>query len=564
MVRIGARFAMVTHGNPGRGSADPSRSFFSRQLFTTDHKAVGLQYLFLALFSVFLGMGLSLLMRVFISPGPGHIGFFSASDNASDHYAALMLLHGSLMVFFVLTAAPQFGFGYFFLPLQIGAREMAFPSLSALSVWLTFASLLGISTSFFLKTGPGMSLWACSATCFCVADLISALNFCVTCIDLRTQGMTLPRLPMTVWSWLITAVLSLLIFSILLAACVLLLSDRFIGTHFFAVPFAASSALPLLWQRWFWFFAQAEVYVAVLPCFGIVSHLLSVFSRKPIWAERWSVLSLCAVGLSGFCIWGFHMFSSGLNPYAPFDFSMLASSLGIPAAFLIASWIGTLWNAKPQLTTAMLFSLGFLSFFLSGAVTGLFLSWRGAAPSAITDELVTGHFHLVLGIAATFAILGGLFFWFPKMFGRKLNETLGKIHFWLTFVGAYCIFIPMHWVGLLESSGVPSFAGSATIPRLGQNLHSFIAFAAAATVAAQLIFLANFFWSLFHGEKLATKNPWRATTLEWFVASPPPKGNFSVVEPVVYRGAYFFGVPFAGADFLPQLLAPETIVRRSS
>jgi len=509
-------------------------------------------------------MGLSFLMRVYLTPGPGHTGFFSASANASDHYAALMLLHGSLMVFFVLTAAPQFGLGYYFLPLQIGAREMAFPSLSALSVWMTFASLLGISVSFFLKTSSGMSLWACSAACFSVAALISALNFCVTCIDLRTQGMTLPRLPITVWSWLITAVLSLLIFSILLAACVLLLSDRFIGTRFFAVPFAAVSALPLLWQRWFWFFAQAEVYVAILPCFGIVSHLLSVFSRKPIWAERFSVLSLCAVGLSGFCIWGFHMFSSGLNPYAPFDFSMLASSLGIPAAFLIASWFGTLWNAKPQLTTAMLFSLGFLSFFLSGAATGLFLSWRGAAPSAITDELVTGHFHLVLGIAATFAILAGLFFWFPKMFGRKLNETLGKFHFWLTFVGAYCIFIPMHWVGLLESSGVSSFPGTATIARAERNLHSFVAFAAAATIAAQLIFLANFLWSLFRGEKLATKNPWRAATLEWFVASPPPNGNFGNFTPVVYRGAYFFGVPFAGADFLPQQLAPELIVSRAS
>ena len=519
-------------------------------LFSSGHKQVGIRYLWLALFSVVLGMVLSIGMRMQIA--------HSGAGN-SEEYAALILLHGSLMVFFVLTAAPQFGFGYFFLPLQIGSNEMAFPFLSGLSFWLTLASLAGVSVSFFLPIRTGMVLWLSSVVCFSLGAILSSVNFCTTVTDLRTEGMTLTRLPLTVWAWYVTAVLSLLIFGILLAACALLFSDWFLGTQFFAVHAFSQAALPAIWQRWFWFFAQAEVYVAMLPCFGIVSHLVATFSRRPVWAERAVVLALCAVGVFGFCIWGFHMFSSALNPYSPLVFALLASSLGIPASVLLASWFGTMWTGELRLTTAMLFAVGFISLFLSGGLSGLFLARHDVAVAAVTDDFITGHFHLVMGVAATFAILGALFFWFPKLYGRCLNEALGKIHFWLTFAGVYCTFMPMHWLGLLDRVRAGGLA-AASVQGPGAA-RSFISAAAVITLAAQPIFLFNFFWSLLRNRKDASRNPWHATTLEWFLPSPIPADDFGEYQPEVYRSAYLYGVPLAGLDFLPQHVSPERLAK---
>jgi cytochrome c oxidase subunit 1 len=390
------------------------------------------------------------------------------------------------------------------------------------------------------------------------------LNFSTTTIDLRTTGMTLPRMPLTVWAWFLTAILGSLIFSILLAACVLLLSDRVVGTQFFSVsqalvgsmPAASPQGIPVLWQRLFWFFAQAEVYVAVLPCLGITSHLLSTFARKPAWALRAAVLALCGVGLFGFCIWGYHMFATGVNPYAPLVFATLAESLGLPAVILLTSWLGTVWNGKIQLTTAMLFALGFISLFVSGGLSGLFLARHDLARAAINDEFITGHFHLVMGVAATFAILGALFFWFPKMFGRRLSEPVGKLHFWLTFAGVYCIFMPMHWLGLVAHSRAPAGNPAAAA---GGAVRNFITGAIVVTIAAQGIFLLNFIRSVWWGAKVQEKNPWRATTLEWSVASPTPSDNFGAGEPVVYRGAYEFRATALAEDFLPQHLTPEQV-----
>jgi cytochrome c oxidase subunit I len=522
---------------------------FLYTLFSADHKSVGLRFLWLALFSVVLGMTLSLAMRLQLAHQA------ATAPAAPDRYAVITLLHGSLMVFFVLTAAPQFGFGYFVLPLQIGAHEMAFPRLSGISFWMTAASLIGISASIVIAPNSGATLWLLSVMCFCGAMLIASLNFCVTVIGFRAKGMTLPRMPITVWAWFITAILSFLIFSLLLASGSLLVSDRLLGTHFFGVAFKVPAAIPGFWQRWFWFFAQAEVYVAMLPCFGIVTHLLSIYSRKPLWSERMAVLALCAVGLFGFCIWGEHMFASGLNPYTPLVFSMLASSLGAPALLLVICWFGTLWNGRIRLTSAMLFALGFVSLFLSGGLSGIFLSRREFAGGSTGDRFVTGHFHLVMGVAATFAILAALFFWFPKMFGRRMNETLGRLHFWLTFAGVYVLFMTMHWLGLLERS-TPAFA-----TRGHETLRTLITFATMATVSAQVLFLCNFFWSLLRGESTGAKNPWRATTLEWSVASPPPSENFQGGVPVVFRGAYELGVSLAGEDFVPQHLAPDQLAK---
>jgi cytochrome c oxidase subunit 1 len=562
---------MGSHDSGANQPELPREGFLGRALYRSDHKTIGLRYLCLALFSVFLGMAMSLFMRIHLVWPGGHVPFFSELGGTPDRYAALATLHGSLMVFLVLTAAPQAGFGNYFLPLQIGAREMAFPALNVLSFWTTVVSLVGMTAAFLMAPQAGVTLWIVSVAIFCAASLFNALNFSITTIDLRTKGMTLPRLPLTVWAWFINAILGLLIFSILLAACVCLLSDRLLGAHLFA-PFYFLSGQPVnvsanvvanaqsvLWQRLFWFFAQAEVYVAMLPCFGLTTHLLSTFSRKPVWMERLVVLALCGVGVFGFCVWGEHMFASGLNPNSPLVFSLLASSLGLPAVILLISWLGTLWNARIQLNTAMLFALGFVSLFMSGGLSGIFLARQDLASAAVSDDFITGHFHLVMGVAATFAILGALFFWFPKLFGRRLNEPLGKLHFWLTFAGVYCVFMPMHWLGLIAHSRVSPGGGLAPVAATGSSIRTFITFAILLTVAAQALFLINFLWSLFRGEKVEERNPWRATTLEWSVSSPPPADDFGERDPVVYRGAYEFNVPDVAEDFVPQHLTPEQV-----
>jgi cytochrome c oxidase subunit 1 len=562
---------MVTYDD-GASAPQPIRAaFLARYVFSTHHKTIGLQYLWLALASVFVGVVLSTLLRVHTSWPDTAIPFLNGFENTTERYAAVRLLHGSLMVFFVLTAAPQLGFGNYLLPLQIGASEMAFPTLNLVSFWLTVASLAGMTASFFYAPEIGINVWLASAAVFAVGALLSALNFTVTTIDLRAEGMTLPRLPVTVWAWFLNSILSMLIFSVLLAGCAALLSDRLLGSQFFSVTsFLAAQpqnlvrqgSLPVLWQRLFWYFAQAEVYVAMLPCFGIVTHLVSTFSRKPVWKERLVVFALCGVGLIGFCVWGYHMFSTGMNPYAPLVFAVLASSLGVPAAFLLASWLGTLWEARLQLTTAMLFSIGFVSLFIAGGLSGIFLARHDLSRAAVSEDFVIGHFHLVMGVAATFAILAALFFWFPKLFGCRLSEPLGKVHFWMTFAGVYLIFMPMHWLGLLTQSRLLPDVPRAALASAGGSIRTLVTVATICTVFAQVLFVVNFVQALVR-RKVAQEvdNPWRATTLEWSVASPAPESNFGNVAPTVYRGAYEFSEGFAN-DFAPQHLAPELLAQK--
>jgi cytochrome c oxidase subunit 1 len=404
---------------------------------------------------------------------------------------------------------------------------------------------------------------------FCLAGLFSALNFTTTTIELRAPGMTLPRMPVTVWAWFINAILSMLIFSVLLAGCCAVLSDRLLGSDFFSVTaflahqprnLVRQGSLPILWQRLFWYFAQAEVYVAMLPCFGFATHLVATFSRKPVWKERLVVLALCGVGVVGFCVWGYHMFATGMNPYAPLVFAVLASSLGVPAAFLLASWLGTLWNARLRLTTSMLFAIGFISLFVAGGLSGLFLARHDTARASVSEDFVIGHFHLVMGVAATFAILGALFFWFPKMFGGRLNEALGKVHFWMTFAGVYAIFMPMHWLGLLTQSHLFVEEQRATLASAGASIRTFVTVATIWTVLAQGLFVFNFFSTLLGQKKVEQDNPWAATTLEWSVGSPAPEDNFGSTAPVVYRGAYEFAAE-DGKDFAPQHLSPEQLTQ---
>ena len=548
---------MVTYDEKDKPSL-AADSGWSWHIFSTEHKTIGRRYLWLSFGSVLVGMVLSTLLRVQVSWPSTAIPFLAGFEATPERYAAIRLLHGSLMVFFVLTEAPQLGFGNFLLPLQIGSQEMAFPALNALSFWLTAASLGGMTASFFQPLNQGINVWMVSAAIFCLAALLSAVNFCVTVIELRTEGMTLPRLPVTVWAWFVNAILSLLIFSVLLAGCTAVLSDRVLGSHFFSSILANQpqnlvheGSLAVLWQRLFWYFAQAEVYIAMLPCFGMVTHLIATFSRKPVWKERLVVLAICGVGLIGFCVWGYHMFATGMNPNAPLVFSVLASSLGIPAAFLLASWVGTLWNGRVELASAQLFAVGFVSLFIAGGLSGIFLAGQDPSRTAVSEDFVIGHFHLVMGVAATFAILGALFFWFPKLFGCRLNERLGKVHFWMTFAGVYLVFMPMHWLGLLTPASLLPDAQRAMVALTGGWIRNVVTVATIGTVSAQILFVWNFLGSLSRKGTAEENNPWRATTLEWSVASPAPKLNFAGSAPVVHRGAYEFTGSMPG-DFVPQ------------
>jgi len=584
---------MVTHEDGGgHGHHQAPSGFIRKYVFSIDHKVIGIQYLSLALFSVFVGMALSALMRLHLAWPTAKWFFFKGGLMTPEQYLALMTMHGTIMVFMVLTTAPQSGFGNYFLPIQIGAADMAFPVLNMLSFWTTFLSLVVMIAAFFVAggapiggwtsypplsalgemAGPGQgageTLWIVGLAIFCGASLMGALNFITTLIDLRAKGMTLGRLPLTCWTWFVTAILGLLAFGVLLAACILLLLDRLAGTSFFIpgglvvtdqVVTWHKGGSPLLWQHLFWFFGHPEVYIAILPGMGVASHLLSTFSRKPVFGYRAMVGAVCGIGFLGFCVWGHHMFISGMSPYSAFAFSILTMTIGVPSAIKTFNWLGTLWGGKIQFNVAMLFALGFVSLFVSGGLSGLFLAQPSLDLYLHDGYFVVAHFHLIMGVAAIFGMFAGMYFWFPKMFGRFLNEGLGKVHFWFTFVGVYAIFMPMHFLGL---AGHPRryFDGTA-VAFLGplQPVHVFISIAAFITISAQFLFLFNFFWSLKAGKEAKEENPWHATTLEWSIPSPPPHDNFGGIEPVVYHGPYEFSVPGAADDYIPQHLAPDLV-----
>ena len=571
-------------------ASEAPNSFVRRYIFSSDHKVVGLQYFFLALTAVTIGIVLSLLMRFHLVWPAAHLPFVAGGIMEPEQYLALVTMHGTLMVFFVLTVAPQSAFGNYFLPIQIGAPDMAFPKLNMLSFWLTFIAFVCMIAAFFVRggapisgwtaypplsglgeiTGPGeglgQTLWIISILIFCFASVLGSVNFIATIIDLRAPGMTMMRMPLTVWAWLVTAVLTLLSFSVLLAGGILLLLDRSAGTSFFLPTGLVvngqvqshSGGSPLLWEHLFWFFGHPEVYIAILPGMGAVSHILANFSRKPVFGYRVMAFTLCAIGFLGFLLWGHHMFVSGMNPYSGIAFSLLTLSIGVPSAVKTFNWLGTLWGGKIQFHSPMLFAIGFVSFFVTGGLSGIFLAQPALDSVLHATYYVVGHFHLVMGVASIFGIFAATYYWFPKMFGRMMNETLAKVHFWLTFAGAYCIFMPMHFVGI--AGGIRRYAdwtGANYLAAL-QPLHQFMTVAAFITAAAQLLFFYNFFRSLTKGAR-APANPWNATTLEWITSSPPPFDNFGGRYPKVYRGPYEYSVPGANQDFLPQNLAPEEV-----
>jgi cytochrome c oxidase subunit 1 len=559
--------------------------FIRKYVFSIDHKVIGIQYLGLALTAVFVGMILSVLMRLSLTWPDMTWPIIGAIK--PDSYLSLLTIHGTMMVFFVLTTAPQGGFGNYFLPIQIGADDMAFPVLNMLSFWVTLVGFIVLVASFFVPEGApiggwtaypplsaipsagpgqgaGMNLWILSIAIFCVGSLLGALNFITTLLNLRAKGMSLMRMPLTCWAWFTTAVLALLAFPVLLAAGVLLYLDRNAGTSFFIPaglyikdviqPHAGGS--PILWQHLFWFFGHPEVYIAILPGMGATSHILATFARKPVFGYRAMVFAIFAIGLLGFFVWGHHMFISGMSPYSAMAFSILTLSIGVPSAVKTFNWLGTLWGGKIRFTTPMLFAIGFVSLFVAGGITGLVLGQTSLDLPMHDTYFVLGHFHLVMGVAAIFGMFAGIYFWFPKMFGRMMSERLGRIHFWITFAGVYAIFIPMHIMGIV---GMPRrysrFAENGQqIYGFLESLHPlvlFVTIAAIVTFFTQFLFLFNLIWSLFKGER-AGNNPWEATTLEWETPSPPPHDNFAGIPPVVYRGPYEYSVPGAPNDFIMQ------------
>jgi cytochrome c oxidase subunit 1 len=471
----------------------------------------------------------------------------------------------------------------------VGAEDMPFPHFNMMSFWVTFVAFLFLMASFFVSDGPtlggwtqyaplsavgavsgpgqgmGVVLWATCIAIFCVGQLLGSLNFITTTLDMRTKGMSLWRMPLSTWGWFITSVMGLTAFAVLMPACILLILDHVAGTSFFVAsnlvindqlqPHSGGSTL--LWQHLFWFFGHPEVYIAIVPGMGIVSHVLVANMRRPLLSHRVMVYSMGALAVLSYMVYGHHMFVSGMNPISSIAFSFPTLIITIPSTIIVLIWLGSLYGSKLRINTASLFALGMISMFISGGVSGFFLAQPSLDIMLHATYFVVGHFHLVMAVAAIFGIFSGTYFWFPKMYGRMMNETLGKAHFWLTFVGTYCIFMPFHYLGLAANvRRYQAFVDDYLQPLL--PVHKFITVAALATGAAQFIFLYNLIHSRFWG-KPAPDNPWEATSLEWATpTTPPPFDNFGGKLPVVYHDAYQYGIESSTGDYVMQN-SPEKI-----
>jgi len=569
----------------------PPTTFIRKHVFSTDHKVIGIQYYHLALVAVVVGMVLSWLMRIHLGWTNAAIpGLQTISPNGApggvmtpEYYLQLMTMHATIMVFFVLTTAPFAAFGNYFLPIQTGAEDMPFPHFNMMSFWVTLTGFLVLISTFFVSDGPplagwtsyaplsaigkaagpgegtGQVLWAAALAIFCVGQLLGALNFISTVLDMRCKGMTLSRLPVTAWAWFITSCMGLTAFAVLMPATILLILDHVAGTSFFVpsglvlndqlIPHSGGSTL--LWQHLFWFFGHPEVYIAIVPGMGIVTHVLMTNMRRPMLSMKAILYSMWALAFLSYMVYGHHMFVSGMNPFSSLAFSFPTLMITIPSTILVLIWIGSLYGSHLRINTASLFSLGFISMFVSGGVSGFFLAQPSIDIMLHATYFVVGHFHMVMGVAAMFGIFAGTYFWFPKMYGRMMDETLGKIHFWLTFVGTYCIFMPFHYLGWAGNvRRYAAFTDDYLKPLI--PLHQFISIAALFTGAVQLIFIYNFINSRFRGAP-APANPWEGTSLEWIMPSPPPWNNFGGKDPVVYHDAEQYGVKTAsGVDYIMQ------------
>ena len=570
------------------------RSFWTRYIFSTDHKTIGKQYFLTAIFMAVVGIGLSILIRLQVGwpeatwPLLGKIfpGLYEGGVLAPEFYLNLVTMHGTIMIFFVVSFALLSGFGNFIIPLHIGARDMAYPVLNMLSYWIIVPSCLLMLASFFVEggaaaggwtvypplsalpealpgSGLGQTLWLLAMALFIVSFTMGSLNFVTTILNLRTRGMSMMRMPLTVWTLLIASILGILAFPSLTAAAIMLLFDRHLGTSFFLPEglvlgekiLSNAGGTPLLFQHLFWFLGHPEVYVLVLPAIGITFDVLATFGRRPVFGYRTSVWALIVIAFMSMIVWGHHMFTSGMNPYLGEYFSIVTVAITVPFAVLGMNLIASLWRAQIQLTAAMVFALGAISAIGIGGLGGL---WLGTATSDMylhDSYFVVGHFHFTIGLVTTFGIFAGTYYWFPKMFGRFMNEKLGKVHFWLTVFPVFMGFIWMHYLGLgghLRRLYDPTSYDYAS-PMQWMNV--IIGIAMFVAIVAQLVFLVNFFWSLFRGET-AGSNPWKGATLEWTTPSPAPHLNWGEL-PVVYRGPYEYRVDGAPDAYKPQAAQAE-------
>ncbi len=499
-----------------------------------------------------------------------------------EFYYALVTMHGTILVFFVLTAGLSGTFSNFLIPLQIGARDMAAPFLNMLSYWFFFSASIVMFSSLFVQTGPasggwtiypplsalkdamdgsktGMDLWLTSIALFIVSQLLAGLNYITTILNMRTKGMYMTRLPLTMWGLFFTAVLGVLTFPVLLSAVILLLFDRHLGTSFYLSDIVIAGKIlpneggsPILFQHLFWFLGHPEVYIIALPAMGIASEVISTNSRKPIFGYMAMVGSFFAIATLSFMVWAHHMFVTGMNPFLGSFFVLFTLLIAVPSAIKVFNWLTTLWKGNIHFTPAMLFSIGFVSLFISGGLTGIWLGNSALDIHLHDTYFVVAHFHLVMGVASMFGMFAGIYHWFPKMFGRLMNSTLAYIHFWITMIGAYLIFWPMHYEGL---AGMPrryyDFSNWESF-KMFNGLNEFISVVALIVFATQFLFIFNFFYSIFKGRKLTeqTKNPWHSTTLEWTTPVHPGHGNWVEEIPEVHRWPYDYGKD--GRDFIPQ------------
>ena len=561
-----------------------------KYVFSEDHKYIAKQYLISGIVWAVIGGLLSVLFRLQLGFPDADLtwlkpllGEWIQNDGKLDpeFYLALVTMHGTIMVFFVLTAGLSGTFSNFLIPLQIGARDMASGFLNMLSYWFFFLSSVIMFCSIFTETGPasggwviypplsalpqamsgsglGMTLWLCSMAIFIVSSLLGSINYITTVINLRTRGMSFDRLPLTIWSFLITAVLGLISFPVLLSSVLLLIMDRHFGTSFYlsdiyingeALPNVGGS--PILFQHLFWFLGHPEVYIVLLPGLGITSEVIATNARKPIFGYRAMIASMLGIAFLAFIVWAHHMFVTGMNPFLGSVFMFLTLIIAVPSAVKGFNYITTLWKGNIIFTPGMLFSIGLVSLFVSGGLTGIILGNSALDIQLHDTYFVVAHFHLVMGAASAFGLFAGVYHWFPKMFGRMMNPTLGQIHFWFTFIGIYLIFIPMHYVGI---AGFPRRYYQFTsydFTHKFMDMNMFITVAAIFSFLAQFIFLWNFFYSIFKGKR-APQNPWRSNTLEWTTPIIPGHGNWEGELPAVYRWSYDYSKPGAKEDFIPQ------------
>ncbi|MFV0571008.1 MAG: cbb3-type cytochrome c oxidase subunit I [Xanthomarina gelatinilytica] len=578
-----------THAHEDDHGHHHKETFVTKYIFSQDHKMISKQYLITGTIMGVIGVLMSIMFRMQIAwPEEPNILFEALLGKwapggvmDADIYLALVTIHGTIMVFFVLTAGLSGTFSNLLIPLQIGARDMASGFLNMISYWLFFLSSVIMIISLFVEAGPaaagwtiypplsalpmaqggsgmGMTLWLVSMAIFIASSLLGSLNYIVTVINLRTKGMSMTRLPLTVWAFFVTAIIGVVSFPVLLSAALLLIMDRSFGTSFFLSDiFIQGEVLhyqggsPVLFEHLFWFLGHPEVYIVILPAMGMVSEIMASNSRKPIFGYRAMIASILAIAFLSTIVWGHHMFISGMNPFLGSVFTFTTLLIAIPSAVKAFNWITTIWKGNLQMNTAMLFSIGFVSTFITGGLTGIILGDSALDINVHDTYFVIAHFHLVMGISALYGMFAGVYHWYPRMFGRMMNKNLGYIHFWVTAICAYGVFFPMHFIGM---AGLPRrYYTNSAFPLFDDlaNVNVVITVFAIIGAAFQIVFLYNFFVSIFYGKK-APQNPWRSTTLEWTAPVKHIHGNWPGEIPHVYRWAYDYSKPGHDTDFVPQ------------